>query len=63
MAASLGDGGMESSRVESSAVESCSKLGDSQRGREAMNTEVERSTTLEAVSRQRQVKTQQMEKT
>jgi hypothetical protein len=36
---------------------SCSEIGDSQRGREAVNTEVEGSTALEAVTRQRLVKT------
>jgi hypothetical protein len=37
---------------------SCSEIGDSQRGREAVNTEVEGSTVLEAVIRQRLVKIQ-----
>jgi hypothetical protein len=36
---------------------SCSEIGDSQRGREAVNTEVEGSTTLRAVTRQRLLKT------
>lgn len=55
MASSLGVSGVESSRIESSAVgsqlESCSEIGDRQRGREAMNAEVEGSTALEAVTR------------
>jgi hypothetical protein len=42
---------------------SCTETGDSQRGREAVNTEVEGSTALGAVTRQRLVKTQQTEKT
>jgi hypothetical protein len=42
---------------------SCSEIGDSQRGREAVNTEVEGDKALEAVTRQRLVKTQQTEKT
>jgi hypothetical protein len=41
---------------------SCSEIGDSQRGREAVNTEVEESTALEAVTRQRLVRAQQTEK-
>jgi hypothetical protein len=40
-----------------------SEIGDSQRGREAVNTEVEGPTALEAVTRQRLAKTQQTEKT
>jgi hypothetical protein len=35
---------------------SCSKRGDRQRGRQAVNAEVEGRTTLEAVTRQRLVK-------
>jgi hypothetical protein len=35
--------------------------GDSQRGREAVNTEFERSTMLEALTRQRLGKTEQTE--
>jgi hypothetical protein len=42
---------------------SCSVIGDSQQGCEAMNTEVEGSTVLEAITRQRLVKTQQTQKT
>jgi hypothetical protein len=42
---------------------SCNEIGDSQRGREAVNTEVEGSTALEAVTRPRLVKAQQTEKT
>jgi hypothetical protein len=42
---------------------SCSEIGDSQRGREAVNTKVEGSTALKAVTRRRLVKTQQSEKT
>jgi hypothetical protein len=41
----------------------CSEIGDSQRGREAVNADVQGPTTLEAVTRQRLVKTQQTEKT
>jgi hypothetical protein len=43
-------------------LRSCSEIGDSQRRREAVNTDVERSTALEAVTR-RLVKTQQTENT
>jgi hypothetical protein len=42
---------------------SCSEIGNSQRGREDVNTEVEGSAALKAVTRQRLVKTQQTEKT
>jgi hypothetical protein len=54
-----------SSAVGSQSVQlgSCSEIGESQRGREAVNTEVEGSTVLEAVTRQRLVKTQQTDKT
>jgi hypothetical protein len=38
-------------------------MGESQRRREAVNAEVEGSTTLEAVTRKRLAKTQQTEKT
>jgi hypothetical protein len=41
---------------------SCNATADSQRGREAVNTEFEGSTALEAVTRPRLVKTQQTEK-
>jgi hypothetical protein len=53
-----------SSAVGSKLVQpgSCSEIGDSQRGREAVNTEVEGSAALEAVTRQLLVKTQQTEK-
>jgi hypothetical protein len=56
---------VESSAVGSQLVqlENCSEIGDSQREREAVNTEVEKSTTQEAVTRQRLVKIQQTEKT
>jgi hypothetical protein len=51
--------------VENSAVGSqlgnCSELDDSQRGHEAVNTEVEGTTALEAITRQ-PVNTQQIEK-
>jgi hypothetical protein len=40
----------------------CSETGDSQRRREAVNTEVEGFMALEAVTRQRLVKTQHTEK-
>jgi hypothetical protein len=54
-----------SSAVESQLVQhgSCSEVGDSQRRREAVNTEVERSTALKAATRRRLVKIQQTEKT
>jgi hypothetical protein len=56
---------VEWSRIESSAVGSqlgsCSEIDDSQRGREAVNTEVEGSTALEAVTRQ-PINTHQAEK-
>jgi hypothetical protein len=39
------------------------EIGASQRGLEPWNTEVEESTTLEAVTRRQPVKTQQTEKT
>jgi hypothetical protein len=54
-----------SSAVGSQLVQlgSCSEIGDSKRGREAMNMEVEGSAALEDVTRQRLVKTQQTEKT
>jgi hypothetical protein len=41
---------------------SCCEIGDSQRRHEAVNTEVEGCTALEAVIKQRPVKTQQTEK-
>jgi hypothetical protein len=52
----------ESSAVGSQLIQlgSCS---DSQRGFESVNTEVAGSTTLETVTRQRPLKTQQTEKT
>jgi hypothetical protein len=40
-----------------------SEVGDSQREREAVNTEVEGSTASEAVTRKRLVKKEQTEKT
>jgi hypothetical protein len=40
----------------------CSETRDSQRGRDAVNMEVEESTVLEAATRQQRVKTQQTEK-
>jgi hypothetical protein len=43
-------------------LRSCSEIGDSQKGHEAVNREVEGSTALEAVTRQQLVKTQQTEK-
>jgi hypothetical protein len=42
---------------------SCSKIGDSQQGREVVNMEVEGPTALKAVTRQRLVKTKQTENT
>jgi hypothetical protein len=42
---------------------SYSEIGDSQQGREAVNTEAEEATALEAVTRQWLVKRQQTEKT
>jgi hypothetical protein len=39
---------------------SCSEIGDSQQERKAVDMEVEESTALEAVTRQRLVKTQQI---
>jgi hypothetical protein len=39
-------------------LRSCSEIGDSQRGRQAVNMEFEGSTTLETVTRHRLVKTQ-----
>jgi hypothetical protein len=60
---------VEWSRVESSAIGSqlvqlgsCGEIGDSQRGHEAVNTEVEGTTALEAVTRQ-PVNTQQAKET
>jgi hypothetical protein len=44
-------------------VGSCSEIGESTRGFEAVNTEVEVSKWLEAVTRQRLVKIQQTETT
>jgi hypothetical protein len=41
----------------------CSEIDDNQRRREAVNTEVVGFTALEAVTRQRLMKTQQTEKT
>jgi hypothetical protein len=41
---------------------SISEIGDSQRGHKTVNTEVERSAALEAITRQRLVKIQQTEK-
>jgi hypothetical protein len=41
----------------------CNATGDSQRGPEAVNTEIEGYTVLEAITRQRLVKTQLTEKT
>lgn len=43
-------------------LRSFSEIGDRQQGHEAMNTEVEACTALEAVTRQRLVKTQQTKK-
>lgn len=42
---------------------SCSEIGSSKQGCEAVNMEVERSMTLEAITRQRLMKIQQTEKT
>jgi hypothetical protein len=41
---------------------SCSEIGDSQRGCEAVNTEVEVSTSLGVITRQRLAKPQETEK-
>jgi hypothetical protein len=67
IAASLGFSGVEMSWQFGSwnqfvRLGSCSEIGDSQRGREAVNAEVEESTALEAVTIH-PVKTQQTEKT
>jgi hypothetical protein len=53
-----------SSAVESQFIQlgSCSEMGDSQRRREVVNTELEGSMALETATRQRLVKTQQTEK-
>jgi hypothetical protein len=58
-------GDFGSSEVGSQLVQlgTYSEIGDSQRGSEAVNTEVEGSTALKAVARQRLVKTQQSENT
>jgi hypothetical protein len=55
---------VESSTAVSQLVQlaCCSKIGDSQRGCETVNTEVEVSMSLEAITRQRLMKTQQTEK-
>jgi hypothetical protein len=55
--------GAESSAVGIQLVQlgSCSEIGDSQRGRDAVNTEVEGSATFEAVTREQLVKTQETE--
>jgi hypothetical protein len=49
-------------RSQSVELGSCSEVGDSQRGRGDVNTEVEESTAFEAVTKQRLVKTQQTDK-